>query len=183
MARPIYRYQPINLFPDRTIGIKLPFNRNVPGNNSRSVTDSYSGNTNGGGLFSMSKTTEEQSTSNFVNLILTETGERIMQPTFGTNLRRVLFNQSTEDLVSEVDDVIRTAAAYWVPYIRIVDIIIERDIDRHIFSVKIVYQVTNFPAERVINVLLSENVIQIVPQESVPLISRLTPVGTFGGYV
>lgn len=183
MARPIYRYQPINLFPDRTIGIKLPFNRNVPGNNSRTDIDSYSGNTSGGGLFSLSKTTEEQATSNFINLILTETGERIMQPNFGTNLRRVLFNQNTDSLAYAVDDAIRSAIALWLPYIELVDIDLDRDPDRHIFSVKLVYKVTNFPAERVINVLLSENIIQIAPQESSPRVTRLTPVGTFGGFV
>lgn len=183
MARSIYRYQPINLFPDRTIGIKLPFNRSVAGNDSRTAIDSYSGTTNGGGLFSLSKTTEEQSTSNFINLILTETGERIMQPNFGTNLRRVLFNQNTDSLANAVDDVIRTAVALWLPYIELVNVEIDRDPDRYIFSVKIVYRVTNFPAERVINVLLSENVIQIAPQETLPGVTRLTPVGTYIGYV
>jgi phage baseplate assembly protein W len=184
MARPIYRYQPINLFPDRTIGIKLPFNRNVPGNNSRSGNDSYSGNINGSGLFSLSRTTEEQSTSNLINLMLTETGERIMQPKFGTNLRRVLFNQNTQNLQSAVDTVIRDAVSYWLPYIEIVDLLISRDVDRYIFSVKIVYRVTNFPAEQVINVLLSENTIQVIP---VPVTTTntaptLVQVNEFGGF-
>jgi len=184
MARPIYRYQPINLFPDRTIGIKLPFNRSVPGNNSRSNSDSYSGNINGGGLFSLSKTTEEQATSNLVNLMLTETGERIMQPNFGTNLRRTLFNQNTEDLQTAVDIVIREAITYWLPYIELVDLIISRDVDRYIFSVKIVYRVTNFPAEQVINVLLSENTIQVIPvvASTTNITPTLVQVNEFGGF-
>ena len=184
MARPIYRYQPINLFPDRTIGIKLPFNRNVPGNNPRSLTDSYAGSINGSGLFSLSKTTEEQSTSNLVNLLMTETGERIMQPNFGTNLRRTLFNQNTDDLVTSVDTVIRDAVTYWLPYIEIIDLIVSRDIDKHIFSVKIVYRVTNFPAQRVINVLLSENTIIVQPVEAATtnIIPTLVQVNEFGGF-
>jgi phage baseplate assembly protein W len=176
--RPIYRYQPINLFPDRTIGIKLPFNRSVVGRNS---TSQYtSAETGGGGLFSLSRTTEEQSTSNLVNLVMTEVGERYMQPEFGTTLRRTLFEQNTEDLVTAVDDSLRSAIARWVPYIELVDLIISRDIDRYIFSVKIVYRVTNFPAERVINVLLSENTIQVIPinnNDITPLV--LTQVGSF----
>jgi phage baseplate assembly protein W len=184
MARPIYRYQPINLFPDRTIGVKLPFNRSVPGNNSRSATDSYSGNINGGGLFSLSKTTEEQSTSNLVNLMLTEVGERIMQPKFGTNLRRTLFNQNTENLQTAVETVIKDAVTYWLPYIEIVDLLILRNVDRHIFSVKIVYRVTNFPAEQVINVLLSENTIQVIPGQTstTNITPTLVQVNEFGGF-
>ena len=176
--RPIYRYQPINLFPDRTIGIKLPFNRAVNGRNS---TSEYTNTTGGGGtLFTMSKTTEEQSTSNLINLVMTEVGERYMQPEFGTTLRHTLFKQNTEDLVSAVDDSLRSAIARWVPYIELVDLNISRNVDRHIFSVKIIYRVTNFPAERVINVLLSENTIQVIPindNDITPLV--LTQVGSF----
>jgi len=176
--RPIYRYQPINLFPDRTIGIKLPFNRAAAGQTSTSVYNSVA--SNGGTLFNMSKTTEEQSTSNLINLVMTEVGERYMQPEFGTTLRHTLFEQNTEDLVGAVDDSLRSAIARWVPYIELVDLDISRNVDRHIFSVKIIYRVTNFPAERVINVLLSENTIQVIPinnNDITPLV--LTQVGSF----
>jgi len=176
--RPIYRYQPINLFPDRTIGIKLPFNRAADGKSSTSTYDSAA--INGGTLFNMSKTTEEQSTSNLINLVMTEVGERYMQPEFGTTLRHTLFEQNTEDLVDAVDDSLRSAIARWVPYIELLDLIISRNIDQHIFSVKIVYRITNFPAERVINVLLSENTIQVIPinnNDITPLV--LTQVGSF----
>jgi phage baseplate assembly protein W len=176
--RPIYRYQPINLFPDRTIGIKLPFNRAAAGRTNTSAYDSSA--SNGGTLFNMSKTTEEQSTSNLINLVMTEVGERYMQPEFGTTLRHTLFEQNTEDLVSAVDDSLRSAIERWVPYIELVDLDISRNIDRHIFSVKIIYRVTNFPAERVINVLLSENTIQVIPinnNDITPLV--LTQVGSF----
>lgn len=46
-----------------TLGIKLPMN----------AIDKKSG-----GTFSMSHTTEEQSISNFINLLLTKSGERYM---------------------------------------------------------------------------------------------------------
>jgi phage baseplate assembly protein W len=178
MSRPIYRYQPVNLFPDRTIGIKLPFNKSVIGRNS---TSQYtSAETNGGGLFSMSHTTEEQATSNLINLVMTELGERYMQPEFGTTLRHTLFEQNTDDLVGAVDDSIRSAIARWVPYIELLNVDISRDPDRYIFSVKIIYRITNFPAERVINVLLSENTIQVTPidyNQVTPLV--ITQVGSF----
>ena len=56
--------------------------------------------------------------------------------------------------------------------------------DRHIFSVKIVYRVTNFPAEQVINVLLSENTIQVIPVQSstTNITPTLVQVNEFGGF-
>lgn len=178
--RPIYRYQPINLFPDRTIGIKLPFNRASVGRTSTAAYDLDA--SNGGTLFNMSKTTEEQSTSNLINLVMTEVGERYMQPEFGTNLRHTLFEQNTIDLEFAVDNVLRTSIAHWLPYIEILDIIITRSIDAHVFSVKLAYKITNFPAERVINILLTENTINVVPIEGVADLltpTALTQVGIF----
>ena len=52
-----------------TLGIKLPMNSKT-----------------GRGVFNMSYNTEDQSVSNFVNLLMTRQGERYMQPEFGVGL-------------------------------------------------------------------------------------------------
>ena len=96
--------QPIKYYPEDlnrgTIGIKLPTN-----------------NRQGNGMFNMSRTTEEQSVSNYVNLLLTKKGERWMQPEFGIGIQFYLFEQNTIALRTELEFVIRTQSAFWLPYI------------------------------------------------------------------
>lgn len=86
-----------------TLAIKLPMNNNRSKGNS--------------GLFNMSYTTEEQSVSNYVNLLLTLPGERYMQPEFGIGIQRRIFEQNTVGLRSEIQNDIETQSRYWLPYI------------------------------------------------------------------
>ena len=70
-----------NLFgrDDVGIGIALPFGPGVSN-------------------FKINYTTLDQAKTNIINLLLTHKGERFMQPEFGTNLRRFLFRQNTQNL-------------------------------------------------------------------------------------
>jgi phage baseplate assembly protein W len=69
------------------------------------------------GLFSTSRTTEEQAISNYINLLLTFKGERFMQPEYGVGLPNYIFEQNTEATRTEIEFVIRQQAAVWLPYI------------------------------------------------------------------
>ena len=52
---------------------------------------------NGGtGFFEQAFTSREQAKSNLINLLLTERGERVMQPDFGTGLKSLLFEHPSE---------------------------------------------------------------------------------------
>jgi len=93
--------------PDVAIGVKLP----IVGKN--------------GNLFDLSYSTEEQVLSNLKNLLLTNRGERIMQPFFGTDIRKSLFNQNTEELKEQIAIEISEAISFWLPYINIVDLNIQ----------------------------------------------------------
>ena len=69
MARPIYKYQPINETPDVAIGLSIPFNNS---SNSRPININYaSGSTSGASVFVQTYTTEDQAVSNLKNLLLT----------------------------------------------------------------------------------------------------------------
>ena len=50
------------------------------------------------GFFNRTKTALEQAKSNIKNLLLTNKGERLGNPTFGTNLLSVVFTQENTDL-------------------------------------------------------------------------------------
>lgn len=97
-----YKRYPEDQPDSNFIGIKFPTNGKGKAN---------------GGFFNMSRTTEEQAVTNYINLLLTRKGERYFQPTFGVGLPLKLFEPNTNILRSEIEFEIRTQAAIWLPYI------------------------------------------------------------------
>lgn len=64
-------------------------------------------------------TTMDQAEANARNLLLTNRGERVMQPKFGCDLYRALFDNMTDAYFEVLHDRIRDQFAYWLPYISI----------------------------------------------------------------
>ena len=100
---------PIDLQPDVAIGVALPMD-----------------SANGSGLQS-TYFTKDQVKSNMRNLFSTMIGERVMQPTFGTFLYNLLFEQSTTGLKEkqirqEVDNkYIKVMVKYTIPNFNLED--------------------------------------------------------------
>ena len=90
---------------DKSVGVTLPLRK---GNN---------------GYFEVSYTTKEQIKSNIKSLLLTQKGERVMQPTFGSDLRKCLFEPITQNLDSLIEDSITEAINTWMPYVTVESII------------------------------------------------------------
>ena len=92
------------------------------------------------GFFYKTKTILEQAKANLRNLLLTSKGERVMQPEFGSRLTDVLFEQGP-DVQNQIDEVIRDATSFWLPYININDIVVVQD-DSNIVDVSIDFSVS-----------------------------------------
>jgi phage baseplate assembly protein W len=136
---------PIDLEESRAIGILLPF-----GNETTSDSGYSSKATTGGGgikpgtggstLFKSSYLTKDQVISNVRNLILTNKGERIMNPEFGTNIYNLLFEQNTGHLEERIRDEIKAAFRRYMPLCKIEDMVVTQNEHKiHImlgFSVK-----------------------------------------------
>jgi|TARA_Y100000310_G_scaffold271986_1_gene286731 hypothetical protein len=90
-----------DLNPDTFIGLKLPMG--------------YSES----GYFKQTKTTLQQAKYNIINLLKTIPGERLGQPTFGSQLHSILFEPMNEDFSDILEDSIRTSLETWLPYINI----------------------------------------------------------------
>jgi len=178
VARTIYRYQPINETPDKAIGILLPFNKSATGR-SNEVSSYNDGEQSGKGVFESSYTTQEQSISNLVNLLLTAPGERFMQPKFGTNIRPFLFQQSNPTTQDEIEDSLTTSINTWLPYILINSI--DAIINEHRIDIRISFRTSSTGANLVINVFANENTIAVseVETDSSSLQNRRLEV--FGG--
>ena len=78
----------------------------------------------GSRFFNRTKTIEEQAEHNLRNLLLTNLGERPMQPEFGSRLLSVVFEFKDDALIEEV---INEAVDKWLPYININEVITNVD--------------------------------------------------------
>lgn len=126
----------------RRVGIKLP----LSDHNDR--------------LFNSSYTTEEQAYSNLVNLLLTQRGERLMHPNFGTNILRTVFDQMNDSLPVRIEADINAAVSTWLPYISVnVDVnpADENDINEgHLLSIIVEYSINNTIANVPIVIYVTE---------------------------
>ena len=93
----------------QNINIKFPF--------SDSLDGSY---------VELTKNTKDAIKSNLMHLILTERGERLYMPRFGTNLRKMIFEQ-LDSLTSDKikDDLSKTISEY-MPKLKIDSILLDR---------------------------------------------------------
>ena len=74
----------------------------------------------GSRMFNRTKTIEEQAKHNLRNLLLTNLGERPMQPEFGSRLLEVVFEFKDDAVIEEV---INEAVDKWLPYITINEVV------------------------------------------------------------
>ena len=85
--------------PDIAIGITLPL-------------------TNGkNGYFDQCYTTIVAAKTNLKNLLLTMKGERLMQPDFGTDLMKLIFEQDDGSMPDKIRSTIIDAVEFWLPYL------------------------------------------------------------------
>jgi phage baseplate assembly protein W len=121
------RVNPLDLQKNIVIGVSLPFN--APG------------------VFNKTYSTKEQTKSNLINLLLTDKGERIMNPEFGTDLRKSLFDNITDSSIEILKAKIVDAVNIFIPEIFLEDVIIEPDSDYNTLNVTINYRliISNTP--------------------------------------
>ena len=73
-------------------------------------------------IFSLTKNSFDQVRHNLRNLLLTNVGERVYQPEFGSRLRELCFEQLDDTLPQRVEDEVRRAVNFWLPYVNIVEV-------------------------------------------------------------
>lgn len=74
------------------------------------------------GYFDQTFTSIDEATANMYNLLLTQRGERLMQPEFGTSIYGRLFEPITTDLKTEIEGEVREAVETWLPYVELFDV-------------------------------------------------------------
>ena len=102
---------PLDLQGNVAIGVSLPFSGPA-------------------GPFNSTYSTQTQIKSNLLNLLLTNKGERVMNPEFGADLGTALFEGITETTSDLIKDLINTNVEIFVPKIQITDIIVNLGTER-----------------------------------------------------
>jgi len=121
MATQITRVNPLDLQKNIAIGVSLPFN----GPNGKPFNSTYS--------------TKDQIKSNLINLILTNKGERVFNPEFGADLKRVLFEGLTEDTNTTVQRLIADSINTFLPDVILDEVLLVPNIDNNSLSITIKY--------------------------------------------
>ena len=81
------------------------------------------------GFFASTSTTIEAVKNNIRNLLQTNEGERFFQPRLGLNLRKMLFENITDDNIISIQDSILDKFELWLPFVEVRDIQIKTNED------------------------------------------------------
>jgi phage baseplate assembly protein W len=113
------RVNPLDLQKNIAIGVSLPFN--------------------GPGVFNSTYTTKDQIKSNLINLLLTSTGERVMNPEFGCDLKKFLFEGITESNINALKISIEDSISIYIPEIIVKKIAVDSNIDYNSIDLTVEY--------------------------------------------
>jgi len=95
------------------------------------------------GTYSSNMTMLETIKQNLKMLILTNPGERVMDPEFGVGIRNYLFSQNTDSVAGEISSRIYSQINDYLNFILVEDVIIipPSDINENLISVTIQYSI------------------------------------------
>jgi hypothetical protein len=113
------RVNPLDLQKNIAIGVSLPFN--------------------GPAVFNSTYTTKDQIKSNLINLLLTAKGERVMNPEFGCDLKKFLFEGITNSNISLLKTNISDSISTFISEITLKNINLDSNIDDNLINLTIDY--------------------------------------------
>ena len=71
------------------------------------------------------------------NLLLTDRGERLMQPNLGGNIRAMLFENISPGVLTMIEDQVRTCVNLYEPRAEIIDVIVTSNIDDNVVKIAV----------------------------------------------
>ena len=102
------------------------------------------------GFFASTSTTIEAVKNNIRNLLQTEEGERFFQPNLGIGMRKLLFEQITNENLLAIQDAILDKFEFWLPFVEVRDIQVltandTTDIGTNEIRIKILFNIKQDP--------------------------------------
>jgi len=111
------------------------------------------------GFYTLNKDYASLCRQNLRSLILTNEGERIMDPLFGVGLKKYLFEPNVESVYAEIANKIRSKVSQYLPFIEIIDIELSGPSDNdeagsHILFISLLYKIVPLDAQDVLEINL-----------------------------
>jgi len=127
------RINPLDLQPRKAIGVSLPLS--------------------GQAVFNSTYVTKDAIRTNLINYFLTGQGERYMNPSFGTILRNLMFENINQGMVDRIKNTVRAGLSEYFPTVVPIDFRVEAEPDSNIVTLLLKYAIqnTNIEDEVVIN--------------------------------
>ena len=123
MAYNARKISPIDFKPSTGVGVSIPFS--------------------GEAVFNTTFTTQEAVKANLVNWFLTNQGERPLNPEFGGNLRRFIFQQLADDTLDFLKEDIQNQLGTYFPTVIIESLDVLSRGDEQIIDVILKYRIQN----------------------------------------
>lgn len=97
------------------------------------------------GFFQQTFTTQNAIKSNIKNFLLTNFGERPLNPTFGNNLSRFVFEQDDEITKTKIRETILEAVASNFPSVRVERFTFENELNDNRISISMSFSLVSYP--------------------------------------
>jgi uncharacterized protein len=127
MAFEAKKINPLDLQPRKAVGISLPFT--------------------GKAVFNSTYETKEAIKANLINYILTGKGERYFNPTFGSGIRNLIFNNINRDSLSDLEFLIRDALQQYFPKLEVIGLKIDGKTETNLISFSLNFRITDTQLE------------------------------------
>jgi len=129
MAYRIPNKNPIDVGSKVAIGVSLPFNAPQ--------------------VFTQTYTTQDQVKSNIINYVLTNRGERVFNPTFGSDIRASVFEQITPSTINNIQSQLAEGLSLYFPNVNFKNIQIVPNFDENVINIQIYYSIYNNPVTQI----------------------------------
>ena len=127
MAFEAKKINPLDLQPRKAVGVALPFS--------------------GKAVFNSTYETKEAIKANLINYILTGKGERYHNPTFGSGIRNLLFDNINRDKLNDLEFLVRDAIQRYFPRLEILNINLQGAPDSNLISFTLNFRLTDTQVE------------------------------------
>ena len=134
MARILENRSPIDSVARKAVGFGFPLN--------------------GPAVFVPTYTTREQTKANLINYLLTNRGERVFNPTFGADLRNLVFENIIDVTTDELQERIQNDINNYFPQVIIEEIKFDNIPDSNTINFTLTYNILNFGITDDIQILL-----------------------------
>ena len=130
MAFEAKKINPLDLKPSVAVGVDLPFS--------------------GEAVFNSTYETKDALKANLINYFLTNKGERYLNPDFGSDIKKLLFDNLTEEKIDTLEGIVARDIDLFFPRVRPTDISVLADPDQNLVVLQMKYSIIDTNIEDVL---------------------------------